>query len=77
MNSGKNMHLNLIIVHLKEALANKDFQLSHLDTKYIVADIGAKAKAPRIFKHLADFRLGHITLEAFLPLLKELIRYNI
>jgi hypothetical protein len=71
MNSGKIKHLNLRIAHLREALANKDFQLFHLDTKDMVSDLGTKALAPGIFKHLSEYCLGHKTLEAFLPFLSR------
>jgi hypothetical protein len=71
MNSGKIKHLNLRIAHLREALANKDFQLFHLDTKDMVSDLGTKALAPGIFKHLAEYCLGHTTFETFLPFLSR------
>ena len=61
MNTGKIKQLNLCISAFLDTLANKDFQLFHLDTKDMVVDIGTKALALGIFKHLADYCLGHIT----------------
>ena len=71
MNTGKIKPLNLRIAALREALANKDFQLFHLDTKQMISDIGTKSRAPGIFNHLSDYVLGHTTLEEFLPFLNK------
>ena len=71
MSSGKIKHLNLRIAALREALADKQFQLFHLETKDMIADIGTKPLAPGIFNHLSDYCMGHTTLDAFLPFLKQ------
>jgi hypothetical protein len=71
MNTGKIKHLNLRIATLREALADKKFQLFHLDTKDMVADIGTKPLAPGIFTHLSEYILGHKPLDAFLPFFKQ------
>ena len=71
MNTGKIKHLNIRIAALREALADKQFHLFHLDTKDMIADIGTKALAPGVFKHLSDYVMGLINLEAFIPFLEK------
>ena len=71
MNTGKIKHINLRLAALREALADKQFQLFHLETKDMIADIGTKPLAPGIFNHLSDYCMGHKTLAAFLPYLEQ------
>jgi len=72
--SGKTRHINLRLAHLRESLKNNNFQMFHLPTTDMIADIGTKALAPGVFNKLSDYLLGHTTLKQFLPFLTHLKR---
>ena len=67
--NGKTRHLNLRMKALRESLKAKNFQMFHLPTTDMIADLGTKALPPGLFNKLSSYLLGHTTLEYFLPFL--------
>ena len=66
VNTGKTKHMNLRLQALREALNEGVFQMFHLPTKDMIADIGTKALPPGVFTHLSNYVLGITKLEHFL-----------